>query len=66
MYALVLLVPFVLLGTVMGLSWWEDKVLPATVRSEAPAEAPFDPTASAARPELPADIGSLTGDSAGR
>jgi len=37
------LLPFILLGTVMGLSWWEDHLLP-------PAEAFIDvPTA----PEIP-------------
>jgi hypothetical protein len=30
MFALIIpaLLPFVLLGTVMGLSWWEDRLLP--------------------------------------
>jgi hypothetical protein len=36
MYALVVLVPFVLLATVMGLSWWEDRVLPSTDPADAP------------------------------
>jgi hypothetical protein len=35
-------VPFVLLATVMGLSWWEDHVLPAPPAEpvDTPAEAP--------------------------
>jgi hypothetical protein len=51
MYALIVpaSTPFVLLATVMGLSWWEDHVLPATPAEplEAPAEAPFVPAAPA-------------------
>jgi hypothetical protein len=32
MFALIIpaLLPFILLGTVMGLSWWEDRLLPPT------------------------------------
>lgn len=50
MYALIVpaSVPFVLLGTVMGLSWWEDHVLPP---AEEPAEAPRLP--SHPRPQTP-------------
>ena len=42
MYALILpvLLPFILLGAVMGLSWWEDHVLPPAMSVEAPVEAP--------------------------
>ncbi|WP_030620126.1 hypothetical protein [Streptomyces fulvoviolaceus] len=45
MYALIVpaSVPFVLLATVMGLSWWEDHILPTAE----PVEAPFPPTAPA-------------------
>ncbi|MFE5085565.1 hypothetical protein [Streptomyces mirabilis] len=58
MYALIVpaSTPFVLLATVMGLSWWEDHVLPSAepvdVPAEAPAEALFTPTATAQHPEL--------------
>lgn len=43
MYALIVpaAVPFVLLGTVMGLSWWEDHVLPP---AKEPTEAPRRPS----------------------
>lgn len=34
-------VPFVLLATVMGLSWWEDHILPTAE----PVEAPITPAA---------------------
>lgn len=39
--------PFVLLAAVMSLSWWEDRILPAPPADpvDAPAEAPFAPTA---------------------
>lgn len=36
MYALVALVPFALLATVMGLSWWEDRILPPPRREDPP------------------------------
>ncbi|MER5886728.1 hypothetical protein ABT160_23125 [Streptomyces sp. NPDC001941] len=41
MYALIIpaAVPFVLLATVMGLSWWEDRVLPLAEPAEPPVEA---------------------------
>lgn len=56
MYALLVpvSVPFVLLATVMGLSWWEDHVLPPAEPVEAPAEAPFTATAPPPLAELPA------------
>jgi len=45
MYALIIpaLLPFILLGTVMGLSWWEDHVLPPAQPAMAPVEAPRTP-----------------------
>ncbi|MFD9652148.1 hypothetical protein [Streptomyces mirabilis] len=54
MYALIVpaSTPFVLLATVMGLSWWEDPVLPPAEPVEAPAEALSTPTASVQHPEL--------------
>ncbi|MEU5775071.1 hypothetical protein ABZ819_17520 [Streptomyces venezuelae] len=45
MYALVVLVPFVLLATVMGLSWLEDRVLPSTDPADAPGTVPATATA---------------------
>lgn len=45
MYALVALVPFVLLATVMGLSWWEDRILPPTDPADVSVTAPTTPTA---------------------
>ncbi|QMU70006.1 hypothetical protein [Streptacidiphilus sp. P02-A3a] len=41
MYALIIpaLLPFILLGTVMGLAWWEDHVLPPVQPAKAPTEA---------------------------
>ncbi|MDQ0954786.1 hypothetical protein QFZ24_008709 [Streptomyces phaeochromogenes] len=57
MYALIVPVsaPFVLLATVLGLSWWEDHVLPPPPiePAEAPVEAPFTPAAPVQLPELP-------------
>ena len=45
MYALIVPVsaPFVLLATVLGLSWWEDHVLPSPPAepAESPVEAPL-------------------------
>ena len=60
--------PFVLLATVMGLSWWEDHVLPAppAVPVEAPAEAPFVPAAPAQLAELARVDTTLTREAAGR
>ncbi|MGW7420170.1 hypothetical protein ACWGJB_08905 [Streptomyces sp. NPDC054813] len=42
MYALIVpaSTPFVLLATVLGLSWWEDRILPP---AEASGEAPLAP-----------------------
>ncbi|WP_319178157.1 hypothetical protein [Streptomyces sp. ID05-47C] len=60
--------PFVLLATVMGLSWWEDHILPAPPAEpvEAPAEAPFVPAAPAQLLELPRVDTTLTREVAGR
>jgi hypothetical protein len=62
MYALIVpaSTPFVLLATVMGLSWWEDHVLPSAEAVEAPAEAPSIPTAPPQLAELPRVDTSLT------
>ncbi|WP_329115542.1 hypothetical protein [Streptomyces sp. NBC_01465] len=66
MYALVALVPFVLLGTVMGLSWWEDRILPRPDPAEALTEAPFAPADPAPPPELPSNTTLLTDQTVGR
>ncbi|TRO61536.1 hypothetical protein E4K73_24660 [Streptomyces sp. IB201691-2A2] len=58
-------VPFVLLATVMGLSWWEDRILPAAPVGH-PAEAPFVPAAPARLAELPRVDTALTREVAGR
>ncbi|MGW3819204.1 hypothetical protein [Streptomyces sp. NPDC005046] len=60
--------PFVLLAAVMGLSWWEDRILPAppTEPENAPAEAPFAPAAPAQPAELPLVETALTREVAGR
>jgi len=44
MYELIIpgLLPFILLGTVMGLSWWEDHLLPPA-RSSVPSESLAEP-----------------------
>ncbi|MEV0933430.1 hypothetical protein [Streptomyces phaeochromogenes] len=64
MYALIVpfSAPFVLLATVMGLSWWEDHVLPPppTEPAEAPVEAPFTSPAPAKLLELPTVEAALT------
>lgn len=70
MYALIVpaSTPFVLLATVMALSWWEDHILPKlpTEPAESPEEAPLAPAAPAQRPE-PAHVGTaLTAETAGR
>jgi len=61
MYVLIVpaALPFVLLATVMGLSWWEDHILPTTPPTptptepaEAPAEAPLAPAAPVLLAEL--------------
>jgi len=43
MYALIVpaSTPFVLLATVLGLSWWEDRLLPTPAPVPAPAAAPL-------------------------
>ncbi|MFC8095714.1 hypothetical protein [Streptomyces sp. NPDC057301] len=70
MYALIVpaSTPFVLLATVMALSWWEDHILatPPTKPSEAPAEAPFTPASPAQLPELLGVDAALTREVAGR
>ncbi|MBT2510476.1 hypothetical protein J7I98_32420 [Streptomyces sp. ISL-98] len=70
MYALIVpaSTPFVLLATVMGLSWWEDHVLPAPPAApiEAPAEAPLVPAAPAQLAELPRVDSALTREVVGR
>ncbi|CAM5574924.1 MULTISPECIES: hypothetical protein [Streptomyces] len=57
MYALILpaSTPFVLLATVMALSWWEDHILPAPPAepAEAAAEGPFRNSASASSGTAP-------------
>ncbi|MFD0007904.1 hypothetical protein ACFVJ4_36585 [Streptomyces sp. NPDC127178] len=67
MYALIVpaSTPFVLLATVMALSWWEDHILP-TEPAEVPAEAPFTPMAPAQLPELVSVDAALTREVAGR
>ena len=65
MYALIVpaSTPFVLLATVMALSWWEGHILPPPTESaEAPAEAPFAPVAPAQVPELLSAGAALTTD----
>jgi hypothetical protein len=70
MYALIVpaSTPFVLLATVMALSWWEDHILPTppTEPAEAPAEAPFTPATPARLPQLPDVDSALTREVAGR
>jgi hypothetical protein len=60
--------PFVLLATVLGLSWWEDRIPPAppTEPAEALAEAPFVPAAHAQLAELPRIDAALTREVVGR
>ncbi|MEV7884018.1 hypothetical protein ACWD3I_10920 [Streptomyces sp. NPDC002817] len=57
-------VPFVLLATVMGLSWWEDHILPAP-RAEQ-SEAPLAPAVPAHPLELARADTTLTTEDAGR
>ncbi|MER6180950.1 hypothetical protein [Streptomyces sp. NPDC001652] len=66
MYVLIIpaSVPFVLLATVMGLSWWEDHILP-TPRAEE-AEARVTPAAPAHPLELARVDTALTTEDAGR
>ncbi|MBV1941938.1 hypothetical protein ACFWBR_17660 [Streptomyces sp. NPDC060006] len=61
-------VPFVLLATVMGLSWWEDHVLPAPPAEpvDRPTEVSFVPAAPARLAELPRFDTALTREVAGR
>ncbi|TRO55624.1 hypothetical protein [Streptomyces sp. IB201691-2A2] len=60
-------VPFVLLATVMGLSWWEDHILPLPAEPvDHPAKAPFAPAAPARLAELPRVDTALTREVAGR
>ncbi|MFD4411128.1 hypothetical protein [Streptomyces sp. NPDC058475] len=70
MYALIVpaSAPFVLLATVLALSWWEDHILlsPPAEPVEAPAEAPFTPAAAAQLPELLSVETALTGEVARR
>ncbi|MGN9758029.1 hypothetical protein [Streptomyces sp. SD31] len=70
MYALIVpaSTPFVLLATVMALSWWEDHILPTqpTEPAETPAEPPFTPAPPAQLPELLGADAALTTDVAGR
>jgi hypothetical protein len=70
MYALIVpaSAPFLLLATVLGLSWWEDHILPTppTEPAEAPAEAPFTPAAPAQLQELLSVDTALTRNVAGR
>ncbi|MFF3610663.1 hypothetical protein [Streptomyces sp. NPDC002580] len=70
MYALIIpaSTPFVLLAVVMGLSWWEDRILPAPPAAkpvDTPAEAPFAPAAPAQLAELPLVETALTREGAG-
>jgi len=55
MYALIIpaLLPFILLGTVLGMSWWEDHVLPPAQPAEALTEAPRAPLAPAPDTQRP-------------
>ncbi|WHM40658.1 hypothetical protein [Streptomyces sp. BPTC-684] len=75
MYALLFptLTPFILLSMVMGLAWWEDRVLPRTEPDRTPAaasaasgaeatEAPFAPGDPAPIPRLAVTTMALTGE----
>jgi hypothetical protein len=55
MFALIIpvLLPFILLGVVMGLSWWEDRLLSPAEPARVPAAAPRAPEV----PATPLDIG---------
>ncbi|TFV32014.1 hypothetical protein E4K10_13620 [Streptomyces sp. T1317-0309] len=69
MYALIIpaSTPFVLLATVLGLSWWEDHILPTPAGPvEALAEAPFTPVAPVQLPEPVSVDAALTREDAGR
>lgn len=45
MFALIIpvLLPFALLGFVMALAWWEDRLLPPTVSAKVPVVIPMAP-----------------------
>lgn len=58
--------PFVLLATVLGLSWWEDHVLPPAESAPAPVEHPIPPAAPAVHPNPPSAQGALTREVVGR
>lgn len=60
--------PFVLLATALGLSWWEDRILPAPPAEplDHPAQAPFVPAATAPLAELPRVDTTLTTEVVGR
>ncbi|MGX8904264.1 hypothetical protein ACR820_03135 [Streptomyces netropsis] len=69
MYVLIIpaSVPFVLLATVMGLSWWEDHVLPPADPAETAAEGPSrTPPVAFPEPERASIASSLTGSGSGR
>ncbi|MFD5520147.1 hypothetical protein [Streptomyces sp. NPDC127066] len=70
MYALIVpaSTPFVLLAAVMGLSWWEDRILSAPPADpvNAPAETPFAPAAPAQLAELPLVESASAREAAGR
>ncbi|MFJ6897341.1 hypothetical protein [Streptomyces hokutonensis] len=68
MYALILpaSTPFVLLATVLGLSWWEDRILPTPEPVEALIEDLLAPAAPAQLSELPRIDTALTREVAGR
>ncbi|GGR86178.1 hypothetical protein GCM10010252_26080 [Streptomyces aureoverticillatus] len=67
MYALIVpaAAPFVLLATVMGLSWWEDHVLPPAEPAETPGGTPITPAVPAVLPQPARPHGSLTSYVAG-
>ncbi|KAB1986468.1 hypothetical protein [Streptomyces triticiradicis] len=60
--------PFVLLATVLGPSWWEDRILPSppTEPAEALIANPFAPAAPAQLVELPRVDTALTREVARR
>lgn len=70
MYALIIpaSTPFVLLATVLALSWWEDHILPTPPAepTEASAEAPSTPAAPTQLPQLVSVDTALTRNVAGR
>ncbi|MFD5077743.1 hypothetical protein [Streptomyces sp. NPDC058371] len=70
MYALIVpaSAPFVLLATVMGLSWWEDRILPTppAAPADAPARTAFTPAPAAQLPELPLVDATLASEAAVR